>query len=81
VAEALQIKHHSAVGLVDRLVDAGLVRRMTSNVDSRRVHLVLEPAGTAILQSLASIHRQEYRQLEDVLRGLVARFEQQSSTS
>jgi DNA-binding MarR family transcriptional regulator len=81
VAEALQIKHHSAVGLVDRLVDAGLVRRTTSSVDSRRVHLVLEPAGRATLQSLAAIHRQEYRQLEEVLRGLVGRFEPPSSAS
>jgi DNA-binding MarR family transcriptional regulator len=74
IAESLQIKHHSAVGLLDRMEEAGLVRRVHSPADSRRVHVMIAPAGEAVLHSLASVHRREYRQLEAVLRRLVDRI-------
>src|SRR4051812_27899498 len=45
LAEALQLRHNSTVGLVDRLSQAGLVGRETSAVDSRRVHVSLTPEG------------------------------------
>src|SRR5215475_8060129 len=32
LADALQIKHHSAVGLIDRMTEAGYVRRASSTV-------------------------------------------------
>lgn len=75
VAGALQIKHHSAVGLIDRVTEAGYVRREGSTVDSRRVHILITPAGEAVLRSLTAAHRQEYRQLADALRHLIDRFE------
>jgi DNA-binding MarR family transcriptional regulator len=53
----------------------GYVRRMSSTVDNRRVHVVITPAGEEVLRSLASAHRQEYRELEHVLRQLTKRFE------
>lgn len=78
IATALQIKHHSAVGLIDRMVEAGYIQRLASATDSRRVHLVITPAGEAVLHSLTAAHRQEHRQLEAVLRQLTANLRQTS---
>jgi DNA-binding MarR family transcriptional regulator len=75
LAEALQVKHHSAVGLVDRIVQRGFARREPSTVDNRRVHVVITPAGDEILRSLTSAHREEHRQLADVLRRLTEEYE------
>lgn len=74
LAEALQIKHHSVVGLVDRMVQGGYVAREGSAVDNRRVHVVITPAGEAVLRSLTSAHRREHRQLREVLPRLTEDF-------
>src|SRR5512136_2034547 len=37
LAERLQVRHHSAVGLVDRLEEQGLVKRMPDETDRRQV--------------------------------------------
>ncbi len=63
LARHLLIKHNSAVGLVDRLVADGLVGRVPSEVDRRRVELRLLPAGRRVLASLARIHREELRRI------------------
>ena len=75
LAEALQVKHHSAVGLVDRIVQRGFARREPSTVDNRRVHVVITPAGEEVLRSLTAAHREEHRQLADVLRRLTEEYE------
>ncbi|MCC6313318.1 MAG: MarR family transcriptional regulator [Thermomicrobiales bacterium] len=81
LAEALQIRHHSAVGLVDRMAQAGYVRRVRSTVDSRRVHVAMTPLGEVALRSLATAHRQEYHELEGILRRLTERFGAAGDTS
>jgi DNA-binding MarR family transcriptional regulator len=53
LAESLLIKNHSAVGLVARLVERGLVRRRTSEADRRRVLLTLEPRGEDVLTRIS----------------------------
>jgi DNA-binding MarR family transcriptional regulator len=75
IADALQIKHHSTVGMIDRMVDAGYIQRAPSTVDSRRVHIVITPAGEQVLYALTDAHRQEHRLLEEVLRNVTARFD------
>src|SRR5512134_605044 len=45
LAERMCIQHHSAVGLVDRLVDRDLVRRMASRGDRRHVFVELTQHG------------------------------------
>ena len=75
LAEALQVKHHSAVGLVDRVVQRGFARREPSTVDNRRVHVVITPAGEDVLRSLTAAHREEHRQLAEVLRRLTDEYE------
>jgi DNA-binding MarR family transcriptional regulator len=63
LAERLQIKHHSAVGLVDRLVaEDYLVRRSDQN-DRRQVDLSLTPRGESILAKLSASHREQLHQI------------------
>jgi len=63
LAERLQIRHHSAVGLVDRLEDQGLVSRNQNEQDRRQVLIGLTPKGIDVLESLANMHREELRHL------------------
>src|SRR5579862_5258142 len=39
LAERLQVRHHSAVGLIDRLVTQGLAARRISETDRRQVYV------------------------------------------
>jgi DNA-binding MarR family transcriptional regulator len=59
LAEQLQIQHHSAVELVDRLEASGLVRRQRSTHDRREVLVVLTSGGEKILRELVMHHRGE----------------------
>jgi DNA-binding MarR family transcriptional regulator len=52
LAERLQLRHHSTVGLVDRLAGRGMVARRTDPGDRRTVQVVLRPAGEAVLERL-----------------------------
>lgn len=53
LAERLQIRHHSAVGLIDRLAARNLVRRHRASSDRRQVLVRLTPAGERTLRRLA----------------------------
>lgn len=59
LSECLLIKHNSAVGLVDRMAQLGLVERTGSPTDRRSVVLVLTAHGGRILEALAEQHRAE----------------------
>ena len=59
LAEQLQIQHHSAVELVDRLEAGGLVRRQRSTKDRREVLVLLTPAGEKVIRELVLHHRAE----------------------
>lgn len=59
LAERLQIQHQSAVGLIDRSVERGLVRRRRGTADRRTVHVELTPEGDRVLAGLSRIHRAE----------------------
>lgn len=61
LADQLQIAHHSAVGLVDRLVALGLVGRKPSSEDRRRVNVSLTRKGRVLLEKLYRVHRAELR--------------------
>ena len=61
LAERLQLQHHSAVELVDRLVKRGLIQRTRSDEDRREVHVKLTPRGERILKQLTLHHREELR--------------------
>ncbi len=61
LAERLQIQHHSAVELVNRLSAGGLVRRNRSGEDRRQVLLGLTPKGEKVLRELSIGHKTELR--------------------
>lgn len=57
LAERMQIQPHSAVELIDRLVERGLVMRTRSEVDRRQVLLQLTPLAERQLSQLSVHHR------------------------
>ena len=59
LAEQLQIQHHSAVELVDRLENGGLVRRERGTNDRREVLVLLTPSGEKVIHELVVYHRTE----------------------
>src|SRR5271165_1633925 len=61
LAERLQLQHHSAVELVDRLVKRGLIERSRGDEDRREVHVKLTARGERILKDLTLHHREELR--------------------
>ena len=74
LARQLLIKHHSAVGLVDRLVDQGYLVRQTSHEDGRKVALRLTANGTRVLGWLADVHRHELAHAGPQLSALLAQI-------
>lgn len=72
LAEQLQIKPHSAVGLVDRLERLGFLVRTPAPEDRRRVRVRLTPGGREVLERLSEVHREELRRVGPHLRGLLA---------
>src|SRR5215831_11561807 len=59
IAERLQIQHHSAVELVNRLEAGGLVDRKRGSQDRREVLLQLTRRGERVLRELSLFHREE----------------------
>ncbi len=57
LAERLCVQHHTAVALVDKLVERRLVRRERSTLDKRQVLVRLTDSGTDLLQQLSRQHR------------------------
>jgi DNA-binding MarR family transcriptional regulator len=61
LAERLQIEHHSAVELANRLSAGGYVRRRPGGQDRREVLLALTPKGERVLRDLSLHHKNELR--------------------
>lgn len=61
IAERLQIQHHSAVELIDRLVERGLVERQRDESDLRRVLVLLTSQGEEVLEQLSALALAELR--------------------
>lgn len=58
-AELLGLKHNSAVELVDRCEQQGLLHRTTDPNDRRRVRLEVTRRGQEVLDRLSQVHLQE----------------------
>jgi DNA-binding MarR family transcriptional regulator len=71
VARALLVRHHSAVGLVDRTQELGLLERRRDSEDHRLVRLALTPQGHDRVNALAHAHLKELRELAEVLGALL----------
>lgn len=67
VAESLQVKHHTASGLVDRTQELGLLDRLRDGDDYRRVRLRLTEHGHRVLRELTAVHMDELRRCGPLL--------------
>jgi DNA-binding MarR family transcriptional regulator len=66
-AQALHIRHHSAVELAQRAESTGLIRRERDPLDHRRIHLELTDHGRQQLESLTRAHLPRIQALAGVL--------------
>jgi DNA-binding MarR family transcriptional regulator len=64
LAGYLMLRHHSAVGLVDRAVTSGIVVRHEDPDDLRVVRIRLTPKGARVLERLSRSHEDELRRLQ-----------------
>ncbi len=74
LAERLQLHHHSAVGLIDRLVAEKLVAREPSVEDRRQVLIQLTRRGEEVLDKLASVHREQLQRIGPEISQLLGRL-------
>jgi DNA-binding MarR family transcriptional regulator len=61
ISERLQVRHHTAVSLLDKLEARKLALRKRVNTDRRTVNVQLTRSGMALISRLAVIHYQEIR--------------------
>jgi DNA-binding MarR family transcriptional regulator len=59
VAARMLLKHNSAVELVDRTIEQGLLKRVPDAIDHRCILLRVTPQGERVLASLAAHHLEE----------------------
>ncbi|MGH9040551.1 MAG: MarR family winged helix-turn-helix transcriptional regulator [Acidimicrobiia bacterium] len=69
-ADYLLLRHHSAVGLIDRAVTAGLVRRVGDKFDRRVVRLQVTPLGARRIRQLTEATLAELARAAPQLRML-----------
>lgn len=74
LAEQLLIAPHTAAELAQRMADAGLVVKVPSTTDRRRVELFLSDRAEAMLHHLTAAHLQELRTLEPALAKALGRL-------
>ena len=71
LSERLQVKHHSAVNIVDRLVERKLLRRQAGEEDRRERHLELTDKGEQLIEELARVHYVELaKRSGEMIKGL-----------
>lgn len=75
LADYLYVRHHSAVGLVDRADAAGLIRRLEDPDDRRVVRVRLSPTGAKALGRLSKVHIEELARLASHLQPFLAGLE------
>lgn len=71
LAESLQVEHHTAVGLINRMIKEELVAKHQSAGDRRQMQLSLTTRGETLLAGLAMTHRTELRRLSPQLQTLL----------
>jgi DNA-binding MarR family transcriptional regulator len=69
LAEFLQERNNSVVGLVERAVESGLVTRQPGEQDRRQVVVSLTPKGEKILSKLTELHQEEVQRVRMFLSG------------
>jgi DNA-binding MarR family transcriptional regulator len=72
VAEYLMVRHNTAVELVDRTQDLGLLERTRDPEDHRIVRLSLTPEGSDRVAELAGAHIEELSRMGPMIEALTA---------
>ena len=72
VADALLVKHHTAVELAQRAEAAGLLERVRDDADHRMVHLRLTSSGEERLAELSGRHLEAIQPLAKRLTDLAS---------
>jgi DNA-binding MarR family transcriptional regulator len=67
LAEFLQERHNSVVGLVERAAQRGLIRKEHDTGDRRFVLVSLTPQGEQILARLTELHKEEVKAAREAL--------------
>jgi DNA-binding MarR family transcriptional regulator len=67
LAEFLQERSHSVVGLIERAAQHGLVRRMQGKTDRRVVNVSLTAKGRRVLVRLTRLHKDEASRIRDMM--------------
>lgn len=75
LAERLQLRHHSVVGLIDRLVLEKLVARTPSAEDRRQVLVQLTRRGEKTLEKLSALHREQLRHVGPEFKRLLEQLD------
>ena len=75
IAERLMIRHHTAVELVDRLVNNGFATRVKSERDLRRVRVRMTAKAEKVMDKLAAAHMRELKGIRPVLNQLLSQFD------
>jgi DNA-binding MarR family transcriptional regulator len=70
LSQALVLRHHSVVGLVDRAQTAGLVIRRRDPNRHSLVHVRLTDGGRKALRGLALVHLREIAELAPAMQAL-----------
>ncbi len=76
LSERLQVRHHSAINIVDRLVERKLIRRQQGQHDRRERHLELTPNGEKLTNELAAVHFNELRSRSEEMIEALRRLQQ-----
>jgi len=70
----LKVKPSTAVGILDRMVEKGLVERSVSETDARRKHITLTEKG----REQQEVFRRVFRETEELIRGGLSDEEQET---
>jgi len=68
LAEAMQVRHHSMVALVDRCEKAGIVQRSRGTVDRRIARVSLTANGEKIIEKLSAENKNELNRLRTAMQ-------------
>jgi DNA-binding MarR family transcriptional regulator len=75
LARKLKIKHHSAVGLINRMQADGLVKKCEDPDNRRQVLVRLASRGHRILDTLSPVHKAELARIAPTLRTILNQIE------
>jgi DNA-binding MarR family transcriptional regulator len=76
ISQRLQVKHHTAVSLLDKLEARKLAVRKRAATDRRSVNVRLTEAGASLLGHLALIHHRELRRRSPEIIHALRRIQQ-----